>query len=272
MKKIVLVVIAVIAVLVVVSFVRDMVIRISVEKGVEMVTGLKMRIGSFRMSLIAGSVGIRNMKIYNGPQFKEKTMADFPEVYVAYDLPAIISGKIHLKAVRLNLKQFIVVKNEKGELNLNSLKVVKAQKKGTKAESESAAALPPIQIDTLDLKIGQALYKDYSVSGAPSTREFNVNLDERYTNITNPYALVSLIVVKALSNTAISRITNFDIGGLKGTITNTLSGAQKAATTAAKAALKTTAESAQGAVKTTGSAVSGALGGMLNNPFGSDKK
>lgn len=271
MKKIVTIVIAVIAVLVMVSFVRDMVIKISVEKGVEMVTGLKLHIGSFRMSLVAGSVGIRGMKIYNGTRFKEKIMADFPEVYVAYDLPAIIGGKIHLKRVRLNLKQFIVVKNEKGELNLNSLKVVKAQSEGVKAESENTP-LPPIQIDTLELKIGQALYKDYSASSEPSVREYNVNLDERYTNITNPYALVSLIVVEALSNTAISGAANFDLDGLKGTITNTLSGAQKAVTTAAKTAMKTTAESAQDAVKTTSSAVSSALGGILNNSFGSDKE
>ena len=252
MKKIVLTVIAVIAVLVAVSFVRDMIIKISVEKGVEMVTGLKLHMGSFRMSLIASSVRIGNMKIYNAPQFKDKVMADFPEIYVAYDLPAIIGGKIHLKKVRLDLKQFIVVKNEKKELNLNSLKVVKAQTRGVKAESEGSP-MPPIQIDVLELKIKQALYKDYSRSSTPSVKEYNVNLDERYTNITNPYALVSLIVVKALSNTAISGAANFDINGLKGTISNTLSGAQDA-------------------FKNTGSAVSGALGGMLNNPFGSDKK
>lgn len=270
MKKIATVVIAVIAVLVAVSFVRDMVIKISVEKGVEMVTGLKMHIGSFRMSLVAGSVGIKDMKIYNGPQFKEKIMADFPEIYVSYDLPAIIGGKIRLKTVRLNLKQFIVVKNEKGELNLNSLKVVKAQSRGVSAESEGGA-MPPIQIDTLDLKIKQALYKDYSASGGPSIKEYNIDLDRRYTNITNPYALVSLIVVEALSNTAISGMTGFDINGLKGTIGSTLAGAKKVAATA----VKTTTESAQTAVKTTSKAVSGAasaLGGALTNPFGSDQK
>ncbi len=84
--------------------------------------------------------------------------------------------------------------------------------------------------------------------------------------------LVSLIVVKALSNTAISSMTGFDINGLKGTITNTLSGAQKAATTAANTAIKATTESAQSAVKTTGAAVAGALGGVFNNPFESDKR
>ncbi|MFH1790840.1 MAG: hypothetical protein ABH885_02515, partial [Candidatus Omnitrophota bacterium] len=54
-------------------------------------------------------------------------------------------------------------------------------------------------IDRLRLKIGKVSYKDYSArQGTPRVMEYNINLDEEYTNITNPYTLVSLIVVKAL--------------------------------------------------------------------------
>ena len=88
-----------------------------------------------------------------------------PEIYVKYDLPAIMGGTIHLPEVRIALDEFMVVKNEKGELNLNSLKVVQAQKKGSaeKEETKTGARMPKIQIDTLKLKIGKVIYKDYSV-------------------------------------------------------------------------------------------------------------
>ena len=87
--------------------------------------------------------------------FKDKLMVDLPEIYVDYNLGAIMGGKAHLEEVRLNLKEFIVVKNEAGELNLDSLRVVKetegeeAEKDGSKKEKTE---MPDIQIDLLELK------------------------------------------------------------------------------------------------------------------------
>jgi hypothetical protein len=75
----------------------------------------------------------------------------------------------------------------------------------------------------IELKIGKVVYKDYSRGTEPFVQEFNVNLNERYSNITDPYKLVSLIVVKALWNTTIASLANFNLDGLKGTISDTLS-------------------------------------------------
>jgi hypothetical protein len=70
------------------------------------------------------------------------------------------------------------------------------------------------------------VYKDYSMGGLPRVQEFNINLDERYLNVDDPDKLVSLIVVKAISNTSIARLTGFDLKGLENTIGDTLGTAQ----------------------------------------------
>ena len=75
--------------------------------------------------------------------------------------------------------------------------------------------------------------------------EFNVNINEKYENITNPYSLVSLIVVKALMNTTIARLTNFDLRGLQGTVSQTLASAEKLATEAAAKAQETVKQTTQ---------------------------
>jgi len=108
-----------------------------------------------------------------------------PEIYVDYDLPAIFKGKVHLEEMRLNMNEFVVVKNEKGELNLDALKVVQAQKEGKKPEAKAkeGGKIPEIQIDTLKLKVGKVVYKDYSGGGNPTVREFKVNLDEELANL-----------------------------------------------------------------------------------------
>lgn len=274
MNKRLVVIISILAALVVVSVLKDFVVKVVVEKGVEVVTGLKLSVRSFNVGIFRTAVSIRSLKLFNPKSFKDRIMIDMPLVYVSYDLPAIIGGKIHLRKAVLDLKEFVVVKNEKGELNLNSLNVVK-QQKDAKKPAQAAGKAPQIQIDDLRLKIGKAVYKDYSKGGAPSIKEFNVNIDERYTNITNPYAVVSLIVVKALSNTTIGSLANFDVGDLKGSISGTLSSAQKVAAQAAGAAQETAkkaaAETQKAVSKTAEDAVKKAADSVqdvFKSPFG----
>lgn len=262
MNKKLMIAIGVVVVILALGLIKDAVVKVSVEKGVEIVTGLKMSIHSFNVGIFRTAVNIRGLKLYNPAGFKDRVMLDMPQIYVRYDLPAIFGGTIHLPEARLNMKELVVVKNEKGELNLNSLKVVSAQKKGqTKKPEEagSAGKAPNIKIDILKLKIDRAIYKDYSKGGEPNIKEFNVNIDETYTNIDDLNALVGLIVVKALTNTSIAGLANFDVGSLKSSVSNTLAGAQQAAAQATASVAKT-----EETVKKT----TDALKNVLNSTFG----
>lgn len=247
MRKLITILVAVIAIAIVLSFIKDIVIKISAEKGVELVTGLPLRIQSFRLGLIRQLIGIKRLVLFNPRGFRDRVMLDMPEIYINYDLPAVIKGVIHLEDMRINVKEFTVVKNEKGELNLDSLKVVQASKEGGKPSERKEAKLPKVQIDNLQLKIGKVVYKDYSKGARPEVREFDVNIDEKYNNIANPYAVVSLIVVKAMANTTISGMTGFDSQGLRGTISDTLETAQRTV----KDVVKQTAQQTEKAVEKT---------------------
>jgi len=144
-------------------------------------------------------------------------MADIPELYIDYDLGSFLTGAKHLKKVKLYLKEFVVVKNEGGELNINSLKAIQ-----TKGQAEEKKQYFKFKLDVLDLKIDKVVYKDYSRPGVPIVKEFDVGIDERYTNITSPYSFASLVVFKALVKTNIASLTNFDLGSLKGTASDAL--------------------------------------------------
>jgi len=261
MNKWVKILIIVVVALFVLSIAKDMIIKVSVEKGVELVTGLQLSMSSLNVGVVNTMVGIKGLALSNPKSFKDRTMMDAPEIYVHYDLPAMIGGRVHLQEARINVKEFTVVKNEKGELNLDSLKSIQGKKGG----KEASAKMPQIQIDTLELKIGKAVYKDYSRGGAPSVTEFPVNINEKYTNITNPNTLVALIAFKAMANTTIGRLANFDIGGLKGTLTNSLGGAEKLAGQAVAGAGAVVGQVAQKATE----GVRDVLGAL---PFGSGKK
>lgn len=232
--------IAVVVVLVALLFVKDMVVKFSVENGIEYVTGLKLRMGSLRLGLVKTDVDIKDLKIDNPKGYKDKVMIDMPRIYVEYSLPEVIKGNIHLKDVKIDLKELVVVKNEKGELNLNSLNVVKGEE-GAKAPAGKAKAMN-LRIDNLDLKIDRVVYKDYSAGGAPTVKEFNVGIDESFSNIDDPAELVKLLIVKSLANTNISRLTGFDLTGLSGEIGSTLSNATEAAASTASEVTKQASE------------------------------
>ena len=264
MKKFGIIIAILLVLVLVLSVGKNIIAKTAVEKGVELVTGLKLRISKLNIGVINTLVGIKDLTLYNPKGYKDRVIVNMPEIYVDYDLKAIIGGKIHLNDIKINLNEFVVVKNEKGELNLDSLKVVKAQKEGKPPFEKGKAKAPDIKIDKLQLTIGKVIYKDYSKGGEPSVREFNINLDETYRDITDPYSLVSLIVVKALMNTTIASLTNFDLSGLEGTVGETLT---KATEVAAQTATK-----AKEAVATTSKNVSEAASNITDKfklPFGS---
>ena len=224
-RKIITIPAIVLVVIIALFFGKNMIIKTSVTTGVKAMTGLKLSIRSMNVGVFKSLIGINELQLYNPSGFKDKLMMDLPEIYVDYNLGAIMGGKAHLEEVRLNLKEFIVVKNEAGELNLDSLRVVK-ETEGEEAEKDDSkkekTEMPDIQIDLLALKIGKVIYKDYSKGGSPKVREFNVNIDERYENITDPQSFVRLIIVKALKNTTIASLANFNIGKLQKGLTDTV--------------------------------------------------
>jgi len=119
---------SILVILLALSTVKDGIVKFAVERGTKAATGLNLTLGKLQIGLIKTLVNIQDLRIYNPRGFGEKIMLNMPEIYVNYDLPAVFKGKIHLNEVRINLSEFNVIKNAKGEVNLDSLKVVKDSK------------------------------------------------------------------------------------------------------------------------------------------------
>ena len=227
----------VLVILIALFFGKNVVIKTSVTAGVWAMTGLKLSIRSMDFGIFKTLIGINELQLYNPSGFVDELMFDVPEIYVDYDLGAFMKGRTHLEEVRLHLKEFIVVKNEAGELNLDSLKVVKEEEKEVIDEGKKEKTKTrELQIDVLELRIDKVVYKDYSKGTPPKVKEYNVNIDDRFENITDPKTFGRLIIVKALKNTTIASLTNFDLGklqrGISGTVRKT---AEKALETPGRA-------------------------------------
>ena len=266
-----------IVVLAVLVLARNVIVKAVAENGVKAVTGMPLSIGKLDLGLSKTLVDIENLVVKNPGGFHETSLVDIPKIFVSYNLPDILKGKVHLKDLEFDMKQFTVVKNEKGELNLDRLKALQGTQKAPAQATEPGPKTPakaiPIQIDMMHLKIGKVVYVDYS-GGRPSSKEFSIAFDQSFQNITDLNSVVRLIVLKAMMSSGISNLANFDIGGLEGTLTGAFSTSTKlAAQAAAKSldTLKTAAENpgaiagnAESMLGTTTGAVQGTAKGLTS--------
>jgi hypothetical protein len=266
MKLIMKLVMLLAAVLVVLLLARNVVVKAAVENGVRIVTGMPLSLGKLDLNFQKSFIDLEELIVKNPSGFHDTSLVEIPKIFVEYGLSDILKGKAHLKILEFNMRQFTVVKNEKGELNLDRLKALQGTQKApaqtTKPKPKAPAKPMPVQIDMMRLKIGKVVYVDYS-GGQPSTREFRINLDQSYQNITDLNSVVRLIVLKAMMSSGISNLVNFDIGGLEGTLTGAFNTSTKLAARAAAKSLDTLKTAAGDP-----SAIAGQVGGVFKSTPG----
>ncbi|HPW77511.1 MAG: hypothetical protein BWY44_00787 [Candidatus Omnitrophica bacterium ADurb.Bin292] len=269
----------IVAVFVVVVLARNVIVKAAVELGAKAAVGLPVNIKMLDIGLQQTYLDIEGLNVGNPEGFGNETMVDMPKVFVDYHLSDIMSGKLHLEKVEFDLRQFTVVRNRDGKLNINSIKGIEQDKtsSGKPETPKKETKAMPIQLDHVHLKIGKVVFIDRS-GAQESVREFNINLDESYENITEQGALIRVIVLRVMTKTPLAMLTNFDLGSLQSSVGGIVGSATDLASqTAAKGldTIKTTtsmAGSLAGDAKDTVKDAAGtvkSIAGKLKNPFGS---
>lgn len=203
-KVIVLVVVIVVIATAAIIFGRNILARTIIISGIKNICGVDVKIDSLDITL--PNVSISGLKIYNPSGFTDKLMADIPQVYVEFDLPAFFKNKVHLTKLKLDVKETNVILNDKGKLNINSLALLIPKSDGTKPA-------PQIQIDELSVKIAKVVYKGYLPAVGVKSKEFNPNIDKTLHNVTEPSKVAAEIMRNILSNIGISNFAQFDVSG-----------------------------------------------------------
>jgi hypothetical protein len=215
MKKLLTIIIILVVIFVIAAVSKNIIAKGAITGLVKSISGLSLDMESVEVGIPTTKINIEGLKLYNPPEYADKVMIDMPQIYVDYGLGAFLKGKIYLHDLTLYLKEFVVIKNKEGKLNLDSLKVVKSEKEAAAPEEKKKEAPSKMQIDVLNLKIDRVIYKDYSRGKEPIIKEYEVYLNERYANISDPEKLAKLILYKALVKTAVARLVDFNLGAFQ---------------------------------------------------------
>jgi len=214
MKKIIIIVLTVIIALFLIGIAKDQVIKAVITVAATQISGAPVHINGFSLGLTNQSVRISGLKIYNPPGFSKGILVDIPKIKVVCDLGGLLQKKIHLSNVDFELKEMILEKNKKGELNVDALKV--AQKQEGKPGQPQAQQQMPLQIDELKLKMGRVVSKGYGAAGEQTISVYDINLDKSYKNITSAQQLAALIISEPMKSAGIQGAKVYGAAALAG--------------------------------------------------------
>ena len=218
MKKILIKIIILLIILFsITAFIKDDVARKILTEHLTKITGMTSSMEEMKISLLENWIAIKELVVINPIDFPDEIMIYIPELYIKYDLGDFIKGRIHVKELRIKLDELIIVKNKKRELNLNLLKIIQPSKvEDELGEKKEALEADKFKIDVLKLQVGKVSYKNYPEQLAPIIREFKIDIDERYEDISDSSALAGLILSKIfLSNLKVARLVAPDMGEVR---------------------------------------------------------
>jgi hypothetical protein len=178
---------------------RNWIARKAVEIGVRGVTGFPLEIGAVDVGLFNGRLAVSDLKLMNPPgDFEEPMFVDLPEFRMHYRLRSFLAGHPHIKELTIHLDEVVIVKNAKGESNVQRLKGVA----GDTGESSSAPpadkSSPKFQLDVVHLRIGVVKVKDYS-KGRLVERTYPLHLNATYKDIRSSADVTRLALVTMMS-------------------------------------------------------------------------
>ena len=152
-------------------------------------TGLQVKMGSFRLHYRGSLLKMKDLEFLNPKGFPEGKLAQIGEARVDFSWRDILSRRGKTRQVMLNFKEFRLMKNETGLLNL-----------------------PPIQKDTKEktlfeevvLNLDPVTYTDLSAGKQPVQKTFSASLNHAvYRNVKGVAGIVEIVNWEILKRTGI---------------------------------------------------------------------
>lgn len=163
------------------------------ERSIRDQTGMNAEIGKFSVGIFTPTLTIRNLKLYNPPDFGGTPFLTIPELHVEYDRAALRKHILHITLLRLDLSEIDVVKNQAGRTNVIAiLKALHVRKSGSLENTvRKATGFRFTGIDVLNISIGTARF--INLGNQKENRWLNIDLQNQIIkNVKSPVDLAGL--------------------------------------------------------------------------------
>ena len=181
-------------------FVSPWMIQGSVQSRLSKATGLSVNIGSAHFKLTQPNFWIKDMQLLNPKGFPAAPLAQIEEATGQYSRASFLLGQPRFKKIRITFKEFRLMRNEKGELNLPKL---------------TAPVSSNTVIGELELNLNTVTYTDLS-SGQPVQQTFNLGLTNSiFRNVKGIPGIIEILGWEILKRTGVPEKVTLPVPGVK---------------------------------------------------------
>lgn len=192
---------------IVLFFLKDALLKLYFEQRISKETGMKAKIGRLHWGVRSYTIAIENLTLYNAPEFGGEPFLDLPEVSLEFVRSDLVSGRLHLKDLRVRLAQVRLVKNKAGKTNVTFEEEDDLPKAAMKNRPK-----PPFEfagIDRLQLTVGKIVYTD--LLNPANNAEYDLGVrDEIISDIKSESDLTDWVFNYLVKHELRDRPLNFD--------------------------------------------------------------
>jgi hypothetical protein len=212
---------------------RNFVVRKGLETAVTEVTGFPLEIDSFNLGIAQSKVVVKGMHLRNPRGFPDPRCITIRRLVADVDLGSAFKDEFHAEAIDLDIDEIIVVKNAVGETNLDRLAALGGGGDEKEPAPEAKGKKEPAKerkwrCDRFHLRIPRVVFLDYTSlrQGKPKEEVYVLNVDETFHDLTEPDAIIRIIVLKVLAGTPI-RLVNATVDTLAAGVSGVVGGVVK---------------------------------------------
>ncbi len=196
-------------------------------------TGFDVKVTDLQLNLFTGQLNLNGFVIQNPDTFARREFLEIRTVRASADARSLFSDRPVIHSAEIDVAHIAIIRNADGTLNaslFNSRLFPQPPPVDPKAKPSDKPAPAPAPkpkekplnflIESLTLKLDKIIVADLS-SRNVKTKDYDVNIREVYTNVTDPKQLAQPIVKKLLPvvGDAISALLPGGIGSIIGTAT-----------------------------------------------------
>lgn len=195
---------------------KNVLIKFGAKTFVAVKSKMSLDMSKFKLSFLSSNVDIEKMELFNSSSFSNERMISIPKIYVDLSLPKLLAGEMYFKNIQFDLEEFVLVRNKEGKLSLSELQSFssKGDKEKSTSKEDKKDKKTSLYIESLELGIGNVIFKDYTTGDEPEIKVFKVGMKKKFKNVGNIKSLASLIGMEIMARTSLSQLANIDMSGL----------------------------------------------------------
>ena len=174
--------------------------------------GTRVRVGWCTIGVLHPGVTLHHLVVEQPKGFPRGHLLDVPTLSARLTLGGALRGQWHFADVVVDVREFRLVKDKDGRLNVDTLAVIAESKPASAAMDKTAkpasaalpAAMPPFTVDRMRLSVERVIFTDYQKGSPPEVQVYeHVLRGKTYKHITAVRQLVVVVLMQAMSPTAV---------------------------------------------------------------------